>query len=1016
VEVIWRLLPDVRARERSRFLFFAGLFTLVSLAQTVGLAGSEALFLAEFGAAQLAPTFIAAAAVTVLASLVYAVRVGAERNDRLFFRMLFGAGLLLLLATAALLAGRTVLLPVLFCAWYATQAIFLNHFWTFSGDYFDTLSSKRLVPLFTIGASAGGVLGGALAALLASLAGPVSLVAAWGLGLCAAGGLLVAAHRPLRRWGPLELEEADETSVEGMRGALLYLGRSSLARWLLVSAIGMVLALFLAQYLYSDIFARRFPDPAQLATFLSVYFAVTNLLEILLELTVTPWLIRRLGVPGANLLHPVTMALSFAGLGLPPGLPAALGARVSRELLDNAAAAPIRALLYSPMPPRFRGRVRAFMEGIVVYAGMGLAGVVLLGVRDLDVRWLAGAGAGAAVLYLLANWKVRVAYLGTLVRQLQAGRLDLTDVSGAIGGWEATRLAALWEAALAEGGRHPDESLLQLIPALARRGIVDPLVRAASHPSAEVRRASIDALSSLGGTAQAGPLALALDDPEPRVRLAALRGLGRAPDESAFLASRLADLLEDPDPVVRAEAARRAGPPGLARLEAMVGSADARIAEAGLAAAPVELLPRVVERAREDGGPVRARALEAAASLASDPCFETDELLRLARDPDPRVRRSAVLLLANSDEPAALPALAERLTDPASEVQLTAERVLVALGEEGLAAVTPHLRSDVEAAAEAALRVAAAGENRRAQALLTRELRHLVRDLWYHLAAYQHLPEDGRLGARFLRVAFSDAMMRDRRLAFRTLELLENPGVIRKVERELRSGGSRSRGDALEVLSNLGDRESARLLVLVHEAGALDDRLRSLAGLVSVPSDARELVARARESEHRWIRLGARALDPREDDLAPQEDDMQKLLALKRVELFANLSLEQLDALQQVTREAEYMPGEVVCREGERGETLFLLLEGSVSVVKNHGEPGAVELAALTAVDYFGEMAILEDAPRSATVIAVTPIRVSSLDGTSLKDLILQMPEISFEIFRVLCARLRHSEARLKGS
>jgi hypothetical protein len=59
-ELFWRLLRDVRAGERSRFLFFTGLFTLISLAQTLGLAGAEALFLAEFGAPGLAPTFIAA--------------------------------------------------------------------------------------------------------------------------------------------------------------------------------------------------------------------------------------------------------------------------------------------------------------------------------------------------------------------------------------------------------------------------------------------------------------------------------------------------------------------------------------------------------------------------------------------------------------------------------------------------------------------------------------------------------------------------------------------------------------------------------------------------------------------------------------------------------------------------------------------------------------------------------------------------------------------------------------------
>ena len=80
-EALWRLVPDVRPGERPRFLFFAGLFTLVSFAQTVGLAGAEALFLARFGAEGLPVALILASAATVLLSLVYALRVGSVRND-----------------------------------------------------------------------------------------------------------------------------------------------------------------------------------------------------------------------------------------------------------------------------------------------------------------------------------------------------------------------------------------------------------------------------------------------------------------------------------------------------------------------------------------------------------------------------------------------------------------------------------------------------------------------------------------------------------------------------------------------------------------------------------------------------------------------------------------------------------------------------------------------------------------------------------------------------------------------
>jgi hypothetical protein len=240
-DFLWRLLPGVRSAERSRALFFTALLALVSGAQTLGLAGSEALLLARLGAGWLPQAFMAAATVTVLGSLVYAVRVGRARNDDLFVRMLLASAALLGIAAALAGAGSVWVLPALFCFFYLTQSVFLNHFWTFSCDYFDTFTSKRLFPVFTVGASLGGLFGGAAAMLVTHIAGPVALIAAWGLSLLAAALLLWLGRRALRRWGPLEPNEADETSMEGMRSAARYVRGSAFGRWLVFSALGMVL-------------------------------------------------------------------------------------------------------------------------------------------------------------------------------------------------------------------------------------------------------------------------------------------------------------------------------------------------------------------------------------------------------------------------------------------------------------------------------------------------------------------------------------------------------------------------------------------------------------------------------------------------------------------------------------------------------------------------------------------------------------------------------------------------------
>jgi CRP-like cAMP-binding protein len=101
-------------------------------------------------------------------------------------------------------------------------------------------------------------------------------------------------------------------------------------------------------------------------------------------------------------------------------------------------------------------------------------------------------------------------------------------------------------------------------------------------------------------------------------------------------------------------------------------------------------------------------------------------------------------------------------------------------------------------------------------------------------------------------------------------------------------------------------------------------------------------------------------------------------------------------------------------RQGDPGSELYLLLEGRLDVYLDWETPEQSRLGEIRAVDYVGEMAILDDEPRSATIVAVEDSRLLSLEGEGLKDLILQMPEISFEIFRVLTARVRTAERRLQ--
>ncbi|HKJ24982.1 MAG TPA: HEAT repeat domain-containing protein, partial [Myxococcota bacterium] len=712
---------DVRAAEWPRFRFFFSLSALLGAAQVIGISASEALFLSEFGVAWLPHTFVAASIVTVGASAWYATLVGRERNDTLFERMLLVSASLLVASAVGAAFGLAAVLPALVCLYWANYAIFLNHYWTFAGDYFDTLASKRLFPLFTVGASVGSIAGGAASAISGRFLPTEALLGVWALTLLGAAGLLRHQHRHLRVWGPLELAEADDTSLRGVRGAMRVVRGTPIGRRLALSASSMVLSLFVLQYLYSDIFASRFPRADDLAVFFGVYLLATNLIEVGIELWLTPLLIRRFGVASTHLVHPVLTILSFAALAFDYRLPTAILARGNRELVENSMAGPVRNLVYNALPGSVRGPTRAFLEGVVVYSGMAVAGLVLLLLAGrTEPRWLCAAGGVTALLYLAANLGVRRQYLATLVRELRAGRLDLESLSGELGRWELRQLAELWQSMLAAHDDRAASFAPQLAPQLAARGATDALRAGLDHDDPVVRHACVAALAQIGHGDGDDALVLALDDEDARVRLAAVRGIrsGRSRAREAALRRRL----EDPEPAVRAAAAARGGDAGRDVLMAMLGDADARVVCAALHELPASLVERALPLVERDVPEIQAAALAAAARALDTVPIDPDGLSKLAGHAHPDVRVATVAALATRAEPEALDAIGALLDDPARTVRIAASRALAEAGDAGVAVAESHLRSEVTRGVESAIRVLAGAHTRAADARLEAEL------------------------------------------------------------------------------------------------------------------------------------------------------------------------------------------------------------------------------------------------------------------------------------------------------
>jgi CRP-like cAMP-binding protein len=123
---------------------------------------------------------------------------------------------------------------------------------------------------------------------------------------------------------------------------------------------------------------------------------------------------------------------------------------------------------------------------------------------------------------------------------------------------------------------------------------------------------------------------------------------------------------------------------------------------------------------------------------------------------------------------------------------------------------------------------------------------------------------------------------------------------------------------------------------------------------------------------------------------------------LRDIPMFAKLSRKQRKVLALRADEVEVEPGTLVCRKGDSANELYVIEEGTAKVVRDEQY-----LDELGPGDFFGEMGVLDDAPRNAHVVATTPMTLMILSGAALKELQREKPELARQI-RLTIEQRRH--------
>lgn len=136
---------------------------------------------------------------------------------------------------------------------------------------------------------------------------------------------------------------------------------------------------------------------------------------------------------------------------------------------------------------------------------------------------------------------------------------------------------------------------------------------------------------------------------------------------------------------------------------------------------------------------------------------------------------------------------------------------------------------------------------------------------------------------------------------------------------------------------------------------------------------------------------------------------------LRRVPLLYSLNEQQIESLAAGSVRRNYPKGRTIVSEGEPSQSLYILLSGRAKVQRSDLEGKEVILAVLGSGDFFGEMSMIDDAPRSASVITLESCDFMSIARDSFKAMLAQSNEMCMAVMRGLVRRLRDADQKIES-
>ncbi len=1018
----------------AQLLLIAGTVLVYS---AISMAVANSLFVSQVGASSLPIAFIAIGLCSIPAYILFSQIVDRYSRPKLFrYALLISIALTLVMRCLLVLDVSAVyylLLIFIFFQWDFHNAILYPGLLT---DYFTTLEYKEYAPYVGIAQSVGTILGGGLTIVLSRYLQTEDLLFC----LPIIFAIAIAQLWCLEKSQSLLETETQETSVgiiESFKTFPALATRYPLIFFLASSSFLLVIIYISSEFLWFNIYGQQFTDEA-LTSFLGLMRIVISSVQILVLYVFTRPLLKWLGVARMNVVYPLTTLASLAVLSLNFNLPAAVGLQVNGDALYKSINTPVHQLNFNGIPREFLGRVRAFSDGLLYAFGLTLAGVILFLSEHylslVQITWLVGS---LTVLLLLVRLPMGKFYGQGLEDLIRSNVIDLDDWKNDETPLPITSGAAISEL-LAEGDRHMQIKGLELASHIGKPSQFLPQVeQLLSEGDPQIRQGIVNLFTKVPDPESLPYFASLLNQEQINFKATALEVL--ITNNYQFSSSQLKALSQDPSQEIRVLATFASNPKTISQNliseEELAENSVIAIARMISYRKNRNLLPWLKNILDRGSDLVKIQGLESLQKITflGDLAASKIAISQLTND-NPEVKIAALKILNVSRGDDILEFLEPLFNDPDLRVRQQVAEIIAVYGQPGLNFAKRLLELDNPEIVKTA--ILAIGKSRASFSsdILFEYLTPKYQEVTTTRKWQQQIPHQDPVWQPLV-VAISDYQQRVIQEVLYVLSCLGYSRTVKTVTSVIASTNKRDSANAIEVLASINHRRFILPLIpLLEEKLNLElPESKVQPSFQWLRNRGYKILLEALESRDRWLRIGAllplallptmaiKDSDPLVQSIAqeilPQiqqpsiftNTSMNRLLLLKNVALFKNLSLDELYLIDNVLETEQILANQTVFAEGNWGYHLFIIASGTISLVKEiDGEQK--ELEQLSRGQFFGEIALFDDAPRWNGAIAVTDCTLLKLEKNRFLSLISQRPHIIMEICRFLSQRLRETD------